>query len=62
MAKLTTPFDAATIAPHPRPEVSTGGLSAAAERLAETRYQHVHDAMRAGRWWRWWPVGRHPSV
>lgn len=51
MAKLTTPFDAATIAPHPRPEVSTGGLSAAAERLAETRYQHVPDAMRAGRWW-----------
>lgn len=47
MAKLTIPFDAAAIAPHPRPEVSTDGP----ERLAATRYQHVPDALRSTPSW-----------
>ena len=51
MVKLTTPFDAAAVVPLTHPEVSTDGLSALVEGLAETRYRHVPDVMRAGHWW-----------
>lgn len=47
MAKLTTPFDAAAIAPRPLPEVSTDSP----ETLGATRYQHVPDALRSAPSW-----------